>query len=219
MRTLVTGGAGFIGSHLVDALLSDGHAVTVIDDLSRGRPEHVDAAAEFTQLDMTDSQLLPVIAAAAPEVVFHQAAQIDVRDSVRDPLHDAEVNVLGTVNLLHACAQAVRELALRADRDEVARHFLGELDTEVVEAFFVGDDIELEGGGAGDRGAVAVDLVALTFESRSAQTSMTLDSVRASAAARLVATMLAPLPGAAPVTRMTWLPWPSVAVKCFVPRA
>src|SRR5207253_5314662 len=92
--------------HLVDALLADGHAVTVIDDLSRGRPEHVDAAAEFTQLDMTDSQLLPVIAAAAPDVVFHQAAQIDVRDSVRDPLHDAEVNVLGTVNLLHACAQA-----------------------------------------------------------------------------------------------------------------
>ena len=106
MKTLVTGGAGFIGSHLVDALLAAGHSVTVVDDLSRGRREQVGAGAELIELDITDAGLAAVVARAAPDVVFHEAAQIDVRDSVRDPLHDAEINVLGTVNLLRACADA-----------------------------------------------------------------------------------------------------------------
>jgi UDP-glucose 4-epimerase len=106
VRTLVTGGAGFIGSHLVDALVAAGHTVTVVDDLSRGRREQVNPAAELIELDITSAGLAPAVAAAAPEVVFHEAAQIDVRDSVRDPLHDAEVNVLGTVSLLRACADA-----------------------------------------------------------------------------------------------------------------
>ena len=106
MRTLVTGGAGFIGSHLVDALLDAGHAVTVVDDLSRGTREHVGAGAELLEVDITTPALLDAVVTTRPEVVFHQAAQIDVRSSVRDPLSDAETNVLGTVNVLRACAAA-----------------------------------------------------------------------------------------------------------------
>ena len=105
MRTLVTGGAGFIGSHLVDALVAEGHDVTVVDDLSRGRREQVHGRARVVELDVCDARLDSLIADARPEVVFHQAAQIDVRESVRDPVADARVNVVGTVNLLHACAQ------------------------------------------------------------------------------------------------------------------
>ena len=106
MRTLVTGGAGFIGSHLVDALVAAGHDVTVIDDLSRGRREQVNAGAELRVLDICDANLGAEVADVAPEVVFHEAAQIDVRQSVRDPLGDAGTNVVGTVNLLAACVAA-----------------------------------------------------------------------------------------------------------------
>lgn len=104
MRALVTGGAGFIGSHLVDALVIEGHEVTVVDDLSRGRREQVNHAAQLIELDICDPRLDGVVAGAAPEVVFHQAAQIDVRASVRDPIADAGTNVVGTVNVLAACA-------------------------------------------------------------------------------------------------------------------
>jgi UDP-glucose 4-epimerase len=96
VRALVTGGAGFIGSHITDALIGAGHTVTVIDDLSRGRREQVNPAATFVALDITSPELVAAIADAKPEVVFHAAAQIDVRESVRDPLHDADVNVVGT---------------------------------------------------------------------------------------------------------------------------
>jgi len=106
VRALVTGGAGFIGSHLVDALLNAGHAVTVVDDLPRGRREQVGTGATLLELDVTTPALVDAIAATRPEVVFHQAAQIDVRSSVRDPLGDAQTNVLGTVNVLRACAAA-----------------------------------------------------------------------------------------------------------------
>jgi len=104
VRALVTGGAGFIGSHLVDALLRDGHDVAVVDDLSRGRREHVDAAARLVELSLSDPELDSVVGEHRPDVVFHQAAQIDVRRSVADPVADAECNVVGTANLLHACA-------------------------------------------------------------------------------------------------------------------
>ncbi|HEX6539423.1 MAG TPA: NAD-dependent epimerase/dehydratase family protein [Candidatus Dormibacteraeota bacterium] len=111
MRALVTGGAGFIGSHLVDALAAAGDDVTVIDDLSRGRRDHVPAQARLVELDICDSSLTDVVGRAAPEVVFHLAAQIDVRASVRDPLADAGTNVVGTVNLLGACvASSVRRV-------------------------------------------------------------------------------------------------------------
>lgn len=106
MKALVTGGAGFIGSHLADALVAAGHEVIVVDDLSRGRREQVPAGADLVVLDVCDAALADVIAQAAPDVVFHEAAQIDVRSSVRDPLADAGTNVVGTVNLLSACANA-----------------------------------------------------------------------------------------------------------------
>jgi UDP-glucose 4-epimerase len=106
VRTLVTGGAGFVGSALVDALLSAGHEVTVVDDLSRGRREQVDGAAALHVLDVTDPGLAAVVARTRPEVVFHQAAQIDVRRSLSEPLLDTHINVLGTVNLLQACVAA-----------------------------------------------------------------------------------------------------------------
>lgn len=106
MRALVTGGAGFIGSHLVDALVAGGHDVTVVDDLSRGRREQVHSAARFVERDIRDPRLEALVSEMAPEVVFHQAAQIDVRASVREPVADAGTNVTGTVNVLAACAAA-----------------------------------------------------------------------------------------------------------------
>ncbi|KAA0917949.1 NAD-dependent epimerase/dehydratase family protein [Dietzia sp. ANT_WB102] len=115
MRALVTGGAGFIGSTLVDRLLGEGHEVTVVDNLSRGRLENLAGAREagdrfeFHELDLTDPAIEDVIARDRPEVIFHLAAQIDVRLSVDDPVHDAEVNVVGTVRL----AEAARKVGVR----------------------------------------------------------------------------------------------------------
>jgi UDP-glucose 4-epimerase len=106
MRIVVTGGAGFIGSHLTDRLLGEGHEVAVVDDLSSGRRERVSEQARFYQLDVSSEWVGRVIARERPEVVFHLAAQIDVRHSVSDPLHDAQVNVLGTVQLLRAVVGA-----------------------------------------------------------------------------------------------------------------
>ncbi|MBV8195020.1 MAG: NAD-dependent epimerase/dehydratase family protein [Candidatus Dormibacteraeota bacterium] len=106
MKALVTGGAGFIGSNLTDALLRAGHDVVVVDDLSRGKREQVNEAAQLVVLDITDAGLAGVVAEAQPEIVFHQAAQIDVRQSVRDPVRDTRVNVGGSVNVLAASAAA-----------------------------------------------------------------------------------------------------------------
>ena len=106
MRICVTGGAGFIGSTLADRLLALGHEVLVVDDLSRGRRRQVPAEARFYAVDVAGPWLAPLLARERPAVIFHQAAQIDVRASVRDPLADARANVLGTVNLLGAAAAA-----------------------------------------------------------------------------------------------------------------
>jgi UDP-glucose 4-epimerase len=111
MRALVTGGAGFIGSNLVDALLARGDTVTVVDDLSTGRRENLDGAlaagAEMAELDIREAAALAeVVATARPEIVFHLAAQIDVRRSLEDPAFDAAVNVGGTANLLEAMRAA-----------------------------------------------------------------------------------------------------------------
>jgi UDP-glucose 4-epimerase len=111
MRTLVTGGAGFIGSNLVDALLARGDAVTVVDDLSTGRRENLDAAreagAELFELDVRDAAALASLATdRRPETVFHLAAQIDVRKSLEDPAFDAAVNIGGTANVLDAARAA-----------------------------------------------------------------------------------------------------------------
>jgi UDP-glucose 4-epimerase len=111
MRTLVTGGAGFIGSNLVDALLERGEEVAVVDDLSTGRRENLDAAlsagAELLEADIRDAAAMAEIGRSRrPEVVFHLAAQIDVRRSVAEPDFDASVNVAGTANMLEAARQA-----------------------------------------------------------------------------------------------------------------
>lgn len=113
---LVTGGAGFIGSNLVDALLDAGHRVTVVDDLSTGRPSALEGAlrrgATLVRASVLDRRALDAaFAAARPTRVFHLAAQIDVRRSMEDPAFDAAVNVLGTVHVLDAaCAHGVRRV-------------------------------------------------------------------------------------------------------------
>jgi UDP-glucose 4-epimerase len=111
MRALVTGGAGFIGSNLVDALLARGDEVTVLDDLSTGRRENLEAAgaggAELLELDVREGdRVRDAVAGARPDVVFHLAAQIDVRRSVADPAFDASINVGGTANVLEAARVA-----------------------------------------------------------------------------------------------------------------
>jgi UDP-glucose 4-epimerase len=105
VRAVVTGGAGFIGSHVVEALLARGDEVTVVDDLSNGKRENVPDGAKLVLADVREG-LDPVFEEARPEVVFHLAAQVDVRVSVERPDHDASVNVLGTVAVLEA-ARAV----------------------------------------------------------------------------------------------------------------
>jgi len=107
MRALVTGGAGFIGSNLVDALLERGDEVTVVDDLSTGRRHNLAAAleagAELAEFDIRDAQaMIELVGRARPEAIFHFAAQIDVRRSAADPAFDARVNVEGTINMLEA---------------------------------------------------------------------------------------------------------------------
>ena len=111
MRALVTGAAGFIGSTLVDRLLVDGHTVVGIDDLSSGRIANLEGACasdrfELVQADVVDADLIGLLAQIAPEVVYHLAAQIDVRRSVADPEFDATVNVVGTVRLAEAARRA-----------------------------------------------------------------------------------------------------------------
>jgi UDP-glucose 4-epimerase len=106
VKALVTGGAGFIGSHVVDALLAAGWDVCVVDDLSRGQRAQVAAAARLHVVDVRSAALHDVVGSEKPEVVLHQAAQIDVRRSISEPLLDTEINVVGTVNLLQACVAA-----------------------------------------------------------------------------------------------------------------
>jgi len=111
MRALVTGGAGFIGSHLVDALLARGDDVTVVDDLSSGRERNLAGALEhgavLERCDVRDAQALEaIVATARPEAIFHLAAQVDVRLSLTDPGHDARTNLEGTINVLEAARKA-----------------------------------------------------------------------------------------------------------------
>jgi len=116
MRALVTGGAGFIGSNLVDALIERGDEVTVLDNLATGRRENLDQAlasgAELADVDLRDAEAVSgLVERTAPEVVFHLGAQVDVRKSVADPAWDSAVNVGGTVNVLSAAsAHGVRRV-------------------------------------------------------------------------------------------------------------
>jgi UDP-glucose 4-epimerase len=103
---IVTGGAGFIGSHVVDALLADGRRVTVIDDLSAGDRRRVDAAAELRVLDIVDAPALAaVVEEVQPESIYHLAAQASVVASVKDPQRDCQVNVAGTLNVVDAAGR------------------------------------------------------------------------------------------------------------------
>ena len=111
MRAFVTGGAGFIGSMLVDRLLADGHAVAGLDNYSSGRASNLQQASqnpnfEFVEADIVTADLDELLAQTKPEVVFHLAAQIDVRHSVADPEFDASVNVIGTIRLAEAARKA-----------------------------------------------------------------------------------------------------------------
>jgi UDP-glucose 4-epimerase len=111
LRLLVCGGAGFIGSHLVDRLIGDGNDVVVLDDLSHGRAEHLRGAlatgrCRLEQADITDERTIDRIVAAGPDLVVNLAAQIDVRVSVAEPLRDASTNVMGTVTVLEGARRA-----------------------------------------------------------------------------------------------------------------
>ncbi len=99
---IITGGAGFIGSHIADAMVADGHQVHLIDDLSSGRLDNVPSGAELHQLDIRSPEAGELVAQSGADVLIHQAAQIDVRRSVEDPAFDAEVNIVGSLRLFEA---------------------------------------------------------------------------------------------------------------------
>jgi UDP-glucose 4-epimerase len=99
---LVTGGAGFIGSHIADRFIAGGYAVTVLDSFASGKRGNVPAAAEFVEGDITSPATAELVQSRRYDAVLHCAAQVDVRKSVADPMHDARVNILGTLNLLEA---------------------------------------------------------------------------------------------------------------------
>ncbi len=106
MRILVTGGAGFIGSNVADRMVALGHEVAVLDDLSTGFREFVNAKARFYQVDLADATAVGAcVAEFRPEIVSHHAAQIDVRASVQDARHDAAINILGSLTLLENCTR------------------------------------------------------------------------------------------------------------------
>ncbi|MBI3354442.1 MAG: NAD-dependent epimerase/dehydratase family protein [Nitrospirae bacterium] len=103
MKILVTGGAGFIGSHIVDRLIEEGHEVVVVDNLVAGKKKNINEKAGFYKVDICSSKLEKIFKKEKPDLVNHHAAQIDVRKSVSDPVYDAEVNILGMINLLQCC--------------------------------------------------------------------------------------------------------------------
>ena len=105
MKIIVTGGAGFIGSNVVDAYIEAGHEVAIIDNLSTGKKENLNPKAQFFNLDIRDKQVAQIISEFKPDVINHIAAQIDVRKSVSEPIYTAEVNELGTLNILEVAAK------------------------------------------------------------------------------------------------------------------
>lgn len=104
-KVLITGGAGFIGSHIADLLLAEGWQVAIVDDLSSGKRENVPAGAAFHQMDVRDPELDRLVAAERPDAVVHEAAQMSVVRSVADPAFDASVNIHGLLNLLGAAVK------------------------------------------------------------------------------------------------------------------
>ena len=105
MRITVTGGAGFIGSHLVDRLIEDGHTVQVIDNLYTGNKEFVHSKAQFIELDIRDPNLYSVLEEFRPDYIFHEAAQTEVSTSMSNPMLDCDINLMGLINLLNAAVK------------------------------------------------------------------------------------------------------------------
>jgi UDP-glucose 4-epimerase len=103
MKILVAGGAGFIGSHLADKLIGKDHTVVVVDNLSTGRKENLNPKAKLYKIDICSLKISQIFKKEKPQVVFHFAAQIDIRKSVEDPIQDAKINILGSLNILENC--------------------------------------------------------------------------------------------------------------------
>jgi UDP-glucose 4-epimerase len=101
-RILITGGAGFIGSHVADLFIANGFDVVIVDDLSTGKAENLPPQAEFRQVGVDSSEFVDIVRKGRFDVIAHLASQIDVRHSVADPIHDATINILGTLNLMEA---------------------------------------------------------------------------------------------------------------------
>ena len=106
MKVVVTGGAGFIASHIVDAYLARGHEVHIFDDFSTGQKNNLNGSATVHRIDIADGKVVKLIEALKPDALSHHAAQMDVRHSVADPTFDARVNILGFINLLEGCKNA-----------------------------------------------------------------------------------------------------------------
>lgn len=106
MKILVTGGAGFIGSHIVDRYIKLGHQVLIIDDLSTGKKENINPKAEFYKLNISSTKVIKIIKEQKPQIINHHAAQVDLRKSVSNPTLDAEINILGLLNLMEAAVKA-----------------------------------------------------------------------------------------------------------------
>lgn len=122
MKIAVTGGAGFIGSHIAELALLQGHEVTVIDSLCHGHRSNLPSEIPLLTFDVRDPALTEVIRQLSPEVVIHHAAQISVPESIEHPLHDASVNILGTLNLLEACVRTgVRKIIYPASASMFAK--------------------------------------------------------------------------------------------------
>jgi UDP-glucose 4-epimerase len=103
LRIMVTGGAGFIASHIVDALIEQGHVVSIIDNLSTGKLANVNPQASLFQMDINEHAIHHILSQFRPEIVIHHAAQIDVQTSINNPLLDAKINIMGTLALLEQC--------------------------------------------------------------------------------------------------------------------
>jgi len=99
MKVLITGGAGFIGSNVADTLLEKGYEVCVIDNLSSGKIQNLDSKVKFYEADIRDKSVKDIFEKEKPEIVIHNAAQVSVRNSLEDPIEDASINILGSINI------------------------------------------------------------------------------------------------------------------------
>lgn len=113
MKVIVTGGAGFIGSHLVDKLIKKGHKVAVIDNLSSGKKENLNPKAKFYKVDICSPKIAEIFKIERPEIVYHYAAQIDVRKSTENPMEDAKINILGSLNLIQNLTSNIKHQTSR----------------------------------------------------------------------------------------------------------